>query len=210
MEIAVIGATGALGREVVREALARGHGVSALARESSRGRVDSGATVVEGDARQRQSLRKLVRGTDAVVSVLGPVVGSEVDLCSRYTRALLEVMAEEGVERLVYITGAMIGHPPERSGLVYRLIPRLFSASTRAGVEDRRLAERLVMASDRRWSIVRPPRLVDGPALGGVESGETIRIGSLARIRRADLARFLVDAVVDRALEGRAVAVVGR
>ena len=58
-----MGATGSLGRALVREALDRGHGVSALCRERSRGTVDPRATVVRGDALERQSLRRLVRGT---------------------------------------------------------------------------------------------------------------------------------------------------
>ncbi|MFO0683874.1 MAG: NAD(P)H-binding protein [Sandaracinus sp.] len=201
--VAILGASGKLGREVVAEALARGHRVRALVRHAA-ARPVAHETLVIGDARDEHALRELVRGADAVVSLIGPVADSGLDLSTRFTDALLAAMQAEGVARLVYVTGAMVGHPRAQRGLVYRLIPRLMGATARAQLEDRRRAEASVLASPLRWTVVRPPRLAEGPPRGGTRWGEDLRVGSLASIRRSDLARLLLDAVSDPRTERRA------
>lgn len=206
--IVVLGASGKLGREVVAEALARGFLVRALVRHPG-ARPVAHETVTVGDARDEGVLRALVRGADVVVSLVGPVEGSEVELCTRFTHALLTAMQAEGVLRLVYLTGAMVGHPRERRGLVYRLIPRLLGVKGRAQLEDRRRAEADVMASPLRWTVVRPPRLADGPPRHTTRFGETLRIGSFAAIRRTDLARLVLDVAVDPRTERRAFVAIG-
>ncbi len=206
--IAILGAGGKLGRELVAEALARGHVVRALVRHAG-ARPVAHETLVEGDARDPAILGTLLRGASVVVSLVGPVAGSPQDLSTRFTAALLDAMQREGVDRLVYVTGAMVGHPREKRGLVYRLIPRLMDAKNRAQLEDRRRAEASVMASALRWTVVRPPRLASGAPRGRVRWGEDLRVSSLAAIRRSDLARLLLDVAVDRSTEHRAFVALG-
>ena len=51
MNVLVLGATGGTGRQIVRDARARGHSVTALVRSKARAADLPGADVVEGDAR---------------------------------------------------------------------------------------------------------------------------------------------------------------
>lgn len=206
--IAILGASGKLGREVVADALARGLAVRALFRRPP-ARPAIHETVVEGDACDLDAVRALVRGAGVVISLVGPTADSPHDLSTRFTHVLLDAMRAESVTRLVYVTGVMVGHPRAQRGLVYRILPRFFSAALRAGIEDRRRAETMVMTSGLEVTVVRPPRLAAGPPRGRVVCGETLRIGSFASIRRSDLAHFLVDTALDRATSGRALAVRG-
>ena len=78
MKILVLGATGATGRQVVSQALARGHGVTAFVR--SRGKLEGvkgDLRVVEGDITDRAAVSAALRGQDALVSTLGAAKASK-------------------------------------------------------------------------------------------------------------------------------------
>jgi uncharacterized protein YbjT (DUF2867 family) len=58
------------------------------------------------------------------------------------------------------------------------------------------LQEKIVEESGLNWTLVRPPRLLDGPAMGRYRWGEPVGLG--AAIRRKDLAAFMLDRLEDR------------
>ncbi len=72
--MALLGATGMVGDFLLREALARGYSVRALARTPAKLDEYSGRiTIVQGDARDPVVIEELLRGSDVVISALGPV-----------------------------------------------------------------------------------------------------------------------------------------
>ena len=80
MKILVLGATGATGQLIVRDAAASGHSVVALVRAKARSDLP-GAELIEGDARDEGTLARALDGCDAVVSALGTGMGfREVEL----------------------------------------------------------------------------------------------------------------------------------
>src|SRR5262245_66633491 len=73
MKIFVIGATGRTGREVVEQALARGHDVTAFVRSPEAiGLTNERLAVIKGEATEEDQLVKAMQNHDAVVSTLGP------------------------------------------------------------------------------------------------------------------------------------------
>ena len=183
MRLLVIGAHHGVGAQAVRLARARGMEV----------------TPFEGDVLDAQAVAAAIAGQDAVISTLGPRKGSARDLCSRGTQNIVAAMKTHGVQRLVQVTGAMIGHPRHRLGLVYRMICAMVPDEQLA---DRRLQERLVMESGLSWTLVRPTRLTDAPARGAWRDGEGERVGAFAHIARADVADALVRAVASAGSSG--------
>ena len=124
-KLLVLGATGATGRLIVKDALARGFEVRTLVRSREKAGGLEGAEIVVGDARNEAALREALAGTDAVVSALGTPVSPfrEVTVLSSATKALVAAMKAAGVSRLVCITGIGAGDSAGHGGFVFdRLI----------------------------------------------------------------------------------------
>lgn len=208
MKLALLGASGPTGRLVIAAALREGHLVRALARPSRPGSgvrgfpLREGLSVFAGDALVEPDVVEVVRGSDAVISLVGPGRDSPADLCSKSAEALVRACRAADVSRVVLVSGAMIGHPAEHAHGVYRIVPHLLGAVR----EDRLHAERAVSESGLAWTIVRPPRLGDGPTEGWVTLGADIEIGTMDAIPRIDLAEALVDVVARERFVGQGVA----
>jgi putative NADH-flavin reductase len=72
MKIAVVGATGATGRRVVKHALAQGHFVTAVARHPERLSSADQLSFVRGDVLSPGGLTGALDGVEAVISCIGP------------------------------------------------------------------------------------------------------------------------------------------
>jgi putative NADH-flavin reductase len=194
MNIAVLGATGRTGRLLVAELLRRGHTVTALVRDRARlGATGDRVRVVVGDSRDAQALARLVHEADAVVSALGPKA-KEPDLHQQTAAALIAAMQTAGVRRFVGVSGAGIDVPGDAKARSARTISWLIRTFGGAVVADKPAEYRAFAASDLDWTLVRPPRLTEGPAKGRVEH-DAHRSTKSTTISRADLARFLADVV---------------
>lgn len=207
MRIALLGATGRTGRHVLTAALAQGHEVSALVRDPARLDVPAGVTVVTGDSRDATALARLVEGADAVVSALGPVK-KDATLHQDTARALVPVPQAAGVRRFVGVSGAGIDVPGDRKSARDRLISALIQRVGGAVVQDKPAEYAVWAASGLDWTLVRPPRLVDGERTGAVEHHASSSPRRTS-ITRADLAEFLVQQVTDPTYVHRAPLVAG-
>ena len=193
MRLAVIGATGRTGREIVSRALALGHDVSALARPGvalstppSRGSL----VVVRGDIDDGGALRATLDKTDAVVMAIaqGLRLGS-ADLCRRGAASLLEVLEPES--RLVAVSSYGAAETADATGYA-----RMVRVAKPAVMRDKDAMEALIRASGTDWTIVRPARLNDSPGMGRYRVGADVRANLRSSIPRSDLAAYLVDATV--------------
>ena len=194
MRVCVIGATGGTGQAIVREALARGHTVTALVRSRAKaGPLLPGAELVEGDARDEPALTRALDGCEAVISALGTrkiKLIRKVTLHSDGARALVAAMERRGVRRLVCITGLGAGDSAGHGGFVYDwLIKPVF---LRTIYQDKDRQEAIIRASTLEWIIVRPTVLADEPATGKVHATVDLRGFHGGKISRADVAAFVV------------------
>jgi nucleoside-diphosphate-sugar epimerase len=75
VQVFITGGTGYIGRQVIRDLVGRGHGVRALVRSGSEsklpGEYSSNISIVTGDIRRPESLRKGMAGCDAVIHLPG-------------------------------------------------------------------------------------------------------------------------------------------
>jgi putative NADH-flavin reductase len=198
VRLLVIGATGGTGRQLVAQALERGHSVTALVRNPSRLSLEHPRlTIVRGDVLDHGAVDRAVQGQDAVLSALGHrQYLRPTKILSEGTANLLRAMEAHGVDRFVCETSLGIGDSAGRMGLYYSLfvvpfiLPFYFWDKTRQ--------EQVVAASRCEWVIVRPGALTSGEKRGSCRSGP--RVGSYlwtVRISRADVANFMLNQLSD-------------
>ena len=190
----IVGGTGGTGRELVEQALERGHQVTALVRDPAKLKIEHPKLrIVQGDVLDFSSVQEAVRGQDAVISTLGHRrYFSAAGILSKGTSNLLRAMESHRVSRFVCITSLGIGDSAGGMGLYYTffVIPAILPLY----FFDKARQERLIAASALDWVIVRPGLLTNG------ERRRTYRHGSkvgnfllTVRISRADVAEFVLD-----------------
>ena len=109
MKLALIGATGFVGSQLLKEALERGYQVTAIVRDPSKLTItDSNLTVVKGDINQTAELPGLLAGHDVVVSAYNPGWANPniYDDFIAGAKAIEAATEKAGVSRLIVIGGA--------------------------------------------------------------------------------------------------------
>lgn len=208
VRIAVVGASGRTGRPLVERALEAGRVVVVFVRDADRLDVVVGdgarerLVVVEGDAYTGEGLAAAVADADAVVSVLGHASDGPDDLLTVAGDRVLDAMRAAGVRRYVTVVGAGVREDGESVGVAGRVMGDLLRLVARDLLADSAAHVARVRASDRGWTVVRAPRLTDGPATGAYRAGD-LDLGSES-VPRADVAAFLLDCVENGSYVGAA------
>ncbi|MGW4803580.1 NAD(P)-dependent oxidoreductase [Kitasatospora sp. NPDC004272] len=217
MKLTVVAATGGIGRQVLEQAVGAGHEVTAVVRDPGKLGDVAGVRVVRADLARAGAaeLREAVAGADAVLSGLGAVGKAGLGVAESGTRSVVGAMREAGARRLVVVSAAPIGtvasperpHPPrhdpgEGPVMRYVLTPAV-KRVLRAHYADLARMEDVVLGSGLDWTVVRPPRLTDGPLTCDyrVAYGQNLRGGS--KVSRADVAHCMLRSVGDPDTAGR-------
>ena len=195
MKVTVFGATGRTGRSVVDEALGAGHEGVAFARnpdavETHHERL----RVAKGDILDPAAVAAAVQGQDAVLFVLGETHTSKTTLISTGMGNVVRAMEEQGVRRLVSLGVIGAGDSRKECNFVFRKI--ILPLFLKHVVEDHERAEAIVQQSNLEWTIVRAPRLADGPSTGSYRV--SLNAGQVGQqIARADVAELMVKQLQD-------------
>jgi uncharacterized protein YbjT (DUF2867 family) len=210
IKMTVFGATGGIGRHVVRQALDAGHRVTAVVRDPARLDVSHPALEVATvpGLTDPEVLRPALEGSDAAISGVGPRGRKDGPVASSTTRGILRAMEASGVRRFVAVSAVPVGPVPEGESFVNRriLLP-LISAVAREVYVDLAEMEDEIRRSTAEWTVVRPPKLVNKPLTGRYR---TIVGGNVPRgyaISRADVADAMLAVLDDPATLGQAVGV---
>ena len=200
MKIALIGATGFVGSQVLAEALQRGHQVTALARDPSKLAARPQLQVVAADATDAQAVARAAAGHDVLVSAYNGPRG-EADFSARYlqgARAIVAAAKAAGVPRLLWVGGA--GSLYVAPGVQLVDTPQ-FPAEYRTEASAAR--DELALLRDEPaldWSLVSPaPLLQPGERTGRFRIGgdqvlmDTQDPAAPGRISVQDLAVAIVD-----------------
>lgn len=195
--ILIIGATGGTGRQLVDQALERGHEVTAFVRVSSKLAIrHERLKIVQGDVLDQAVVESAVRGQDAVLSALGHkrwLIPTAI--LSTGTSNVIRAMESLRVSRFVCETSLGIGDSRGYLGLYYSLF--IVPVVLRFYFRDKELQERHVRDSSLEWVIVRPGVLTNGLRRGGYRSGKVGHRLWTVRISRADVAGFMLDQLTD-------------
>lgn len=206
MKLLILGATGGVGLEVVRQAIEQGHEVTAFVRSPEPlARFNGHLAVRRGELLDAVELEAALRGQDAVLSAFGPrvpIAKKDRDLLQRFAIALTQAMSRTDVRRVVMVSVAFLFKnailPPAY------LLGRLFF---RHVVDDAAKMEATLPGSGLDWTLVRPPELTDKPRTGHyrVREGHLPNFGFA--ISRADVADFLLATVKNPGSIGKVMGV---
>jgi len=196
--VLVMGASRGIGLETVKQALAAGHKVRAMARSASSIRIEhENLETFAGDALDPGSVQTALMGVDAVIQALGVAAGPEmvlkpVRLFSAATRILVPAMEEAGVKRLICLTGYGAGDSRNRGNIFYNTAFNLFLGRA---YDDKTVQERMIRESQLDWVIARPGVLTNGPKTERYDVLVDPRQWRCGFISRADVADFLVKQI---------------
>jgi len=198
MDLVVFGASGRLGRKIVEDALTAGHRVRAFVRTPSNFTIQHPyLTLFQGDSMNAESLYKALAEQQAVISALGPERPPVPEMLETSARNIVSAMKKQGIYRLVSTSRAGVWQPKDQPKPVDYIIAVLLQLFAREAVRDSFANVDVIKASDLDWTVVRFPRLTDGPRTGKYRAGYIDKMSS-SRFSRADGAEFILKELTEK------------
>jgi putative NADH-flavin reductase len=166
MRIAIIGASGYTGAKITAEALARGHQVTAIVRNTERLAPHARLTAVKGNVTDAEALCTLLAGRDVVISAFNP----GKDDTGRGTRSIIEAARRAQIERLVVVGGAGSLEVAPGQRLVDQ--PEFPAAWKEGALRTAAFLDALRAVPALNWTFLSPPaKLVTGERTGRYRIG---------------------------------------
>jgi len=200
MKIVLFGATGDVGTATLHEAVKRGHGVTAIARN-----IHKLADVPDSVSRESvdvltkpDRVAELMVSHDVAISALRPITGSE-SLLVEMSRVLLE--AARKTKTPIFLTGgAATLKLADDSGHTVLSAPDFLPDAVRPIAEACAKQDALLdQYEDVQWTCLRPPAmLIEGPLTGQYMRGTDTLIpdhDGVARISYADFGYAMADLI---------------
>ncbi|AXF55046.1 NAD(P)-dependent oxidoreductase [Salicibibacter kimchii] len=185
MKILILGATGRVGTEITRLALADQHDVKVLVRQPEMLAMNRDqVTVVQGNVLNRTDLSEAMHNVDIVISALNT---DKNDTLSRSAPLIIQEMYEQGLQRFIMVgTAGILNSRTERE--LYRFQSRESKRRSTTAAEDHLGAYRSLKESGLKWTIVCPTALINGGSEGNYrvekdylpENGKRISVGDTA------------------------------
>lgn len=190
MKLTIFGATSGTGKHLVEQALQAGHEVTAFVRDPSKLPFTNGRlNVIAGDALNPAQVESAVKGSDGVLSTLGPK-GKPMVMAAESTKNIVSAMEKHGVKRLVVVSVAGVAVPQDKRG--FNLVSSLIKWFIKDVFLDRETQLGVLASSKLDWVVLRVPRLTDEPAKGSVNAFFGNPSPSM-KVTRADTADFMLQ-----------------
>lgn len=198
MRITIFGATGETGQILTQQALACGHEVVAYARNPAKLEIKGNRLkVVQGELENQTAIEEAVKGSDAVISVLGPRGASKGLPISRGIQNVLQAMKKCGVKRIIATATPSAVDPQDSFDLKFKLAILLIRWLIPSAYQEIVKTAEAIRATDLDWTIVRLPLLNSKPKQGRVIAGYLGKGKVNLPLSRADLVDFLLAQLED-------------
>ncbi|HSI67392.1 MAG TPA: SDR family oxidoreductase [Planococcus sp. (in: firmicutes)] len=196
MKIAIFGATGRVGGEILKRALEDGHQVKALVR-SPKLEEHLDLEMIVGDIRKAEDVERTISGTELVFSAIGT---DKTTTLSESMPFIINSMKAHGIRRIITIGTAGILNSRLSAGEL-RYQGGDSNRKMTFAAEEHEAVYRMLEKSGLDWTIVCPTYLPDGEALGNYraekdylpEDGKKISVGDTAEFayRQMEDAEFI-------------------
>ena len=197
MKLAILGATGKVGRALTARALELGHEVTALVRNPAKLDImHAKLHVLQGDATNAGDIVSLVQGQDAVLNALGPTKTSPKDVLEINTRLVIAAMKQFGVRRTVIVGGAGMRVPQDSRDFGTQAIGWIISKVIPDAVADKQRQYELLQSGGVEFVILRAPQIKAGVRTGKYTIGYP-PMGPGAQITPEDLSDAMLEMLVN-------------
>jgi len=167
-------------------ATARGHEVTAFVRSPQKIALKSERLrAVPGDLLHAEQLAQVLLGQDVVLSAFGPATLRRVTTRGEFGAALATAMERSGVRRAVVVSSGLLFEEQNAVGKLLR--GTLF----RNLLPDMTAMEATLEKDGLEWTIVRPPRLTNGPLTKSYSAADG-RLPKGMTVSRACVADFMI------------------
>lgn len=222
MKITIFGATGGIGAECLRLALAAGHEVTAVVRDAGRLSLEPHHVMV-ADLRVAPDMKELTlacEGADGVLSGIGPrSPRHDRGVVTEATRVIVAAMHAAHARRIVIVSAAPVstvptpGNPdaprrdPGEGAFTRYVLTPIVKRALSSVYADLAAAEDVLRESGLDWTAVRPPRLTDKPGTGRYRTAPERNLTRGHTIPRADVAAAMLAMVNQPSTIGHAIGV---
>jgi putative NADH-flavin reductase len=204
MKLAIFGATGGTGLQIVEQALQMGHEITVLARDPKKlGELQSKLRIITGNVLEQADVEKTLEGAEAVICSLGTTSSNPKDIVSAGTKNIIAGMKNKNIKRLIVVTSLGVGDSKDQVPFAFKMLMNTVLKNVMA---DKNVQEDLVKESGLEYTIVRPGGLSNSAKTGTYTVGtdKSIRAG---QVSRADVADFILRELVAKKFLRQTVAI---
>ena len=196
--ILVFGASGGTGLEVVEQALEAGHKVTAVLRQPDKFPIrHEQLRIIKGDVLNPLTYENTFFGMDVVISCLGTRNREATVVYSQGVTNILQAMQKVGMDRIICLSAGAVEIAPNTSFLMKFLMKNILQKLFKYSYADMLLMEGILRGSNLNWTVIRPPRLLNGDRTGKYRTSINEFIPNMSSLNRADLADYILHHLDD-------------
>lgn len=195
-KIALIGASGKAGKYLVKQLISRGYNIKVLLRNPEKININSNLIEkIKGDARNYDSVNKLLNECSALISTLGQPKGEKL-VFSRVAINIVKSMNSHGIKRYIVVSGLGLSIDDDNKCFKTKLLSSAMKLFFPAIIKDKQKEYSILKESNLDWTIVRLPFI----KLNEVEAPLKLSLNDCPgnTINATDLANFLINQLTDK------------
>jgi len=198
MRITIFGATGATGRMLTQQALTKGYEVVACARNPTKLDIeDEKLKIVRGELSNQSDIEESIKGSDAVISILGPTGSSKGLPISKGMQNILQAIQKCNLKRIIATATPSAVDPHDTFDLKFKLAVLMVTLFIPSAYQDIVKTAEAIRATDLDWTIVRLPLLNSKPKQGQLNASYIGQGKVNLHLSRGDLVDFLLSQIED-------------
>ncbi len=197
MKLCIFGADGRTGVEVVRYATGQGHEVTAFVWGAGPYTYfPNEVRILKGDVMDYSAVTQAIQGSDAVISVLGHIKGSDPLMQTKGMKNITKAMQVLGVRRVLSLTGTGARVPRDTPSFIDRILNFIVGLVDPDRINDGVEHLKVLQNSSLDWTVVRVLKL---SKIDADVRTYTLTQGGPAELQtsRKKVARVLVDLISD-------------
>ena len=184
--------------EVVEQALEAGHKVTAILRHPDKFPIrHEQLRIIKGDVLNSITYENTFFGMDVVISCLGTRNREATVVYSQGVTNILQAMQKVGMDRIICLSAGAVEIAPNTSFIMKFLMKNILQKLFKYSYADMLLMEGILHGSNLNWTVIRPPRLLNGDRTGKYRTSINEIIPNMSSLNRADLADYIIHHLDD-------------